>query len=193
MYAYISGRLIEKNPAYVVVDANGIGYHLHISVNTYAAIQSLDQAKLFTYMAVRDDAHLLYGFYEEEERDLFLHLISVSGVGAGTARIILSSLSTAEAIEVITSGNATALQRVKGIGAKTAQRIVVDLHDKLSKTSITGQKAVGTYNKNKEEALSALLILGFNKVAIEKILNRLLEKDAAMPVDKLIREALKLL
>ncbi len=193
MYAYISGKLIEKNPAYVVVDANGIGYHLHISVNTYTAIQPLEQAKLYTYLAIRDDAHLLYGFFDEEERDLFLHLITVSGVGAGTARMILSSLSVSETVEAITNGNAASLQRVKGIGAKTAQRIVIDLHDKLSKTPVSGQKASLTYNKNKEEALSALLILGFNKAAVEKVLNRLLEKDAVMPVDKLIREALKML
>ena len=193
MYAYISGKLTEKNPAYVVIDVQGIGYQLHISLNTYSAIQALDVVRLYTHFSVREDAQQLYGFFEEEERNLFLQLISVSGVGANTARVILSSLSTHEAIEAIASGNAAALQRVKGIGAKTAQRIVVDLRDKVGKGAPTGQKTGIAYNTNKEEALSALLILGFNKAAAEKVVGRLLAEDASMAVDKLIREALRLL
>lgn len=193
MYAYISGKLVEKNPAFVVLDVQGIGYHLNISLNTYTAIQQLESVRLFTYLAVREDAHTLYGFFDEEEKTLFLHLISVSGVGTNTARVILSSLSTHEAIEAIASGNVNVLQKVKGIGAKTAQRVVVDLRDKVTKLPVPGQKSAAIYNTNKEEALSALLVLGFNKAAAEKAVAKLLAQDASLPVDKLIREALRLL
>ena len=193
MYAYISGKLVEKTPAYVVVDVQGIGYHLHISLNTFTAIQPLESAKLYTYFSVREDAQQLYGFFDEEERSLFLHLISVSGVGANTARVILSSLSTHEAIEAIASGNAAALQRVKGIGAKTAQRIVVDLRDKVGKLPVIGQKTGSSYNTNKEEALSALLVLGFNKAAADKVLAKIVADNPSLAVDKLIREALRVL
>ncbi len=193
MYAYISGKIVEKNPAFLVIDVHGIGYHMHISLNTYSAVQQLENAKLYTYLSVREDAHVLFGFFDEEERSLFLHLISVSGVGANTARVILSSLSTQEATEAISSGNVTALQRVKGIGGKTAQRIVVDLRDKVGKTIILGQKSGPSYNTNKEEALSALLILGFNKAAADKVLTKILSENASMAVDKLIKEALRVL
>lgn len=194
MYAYLNGRIAEKNPAYVVLDVNGVGYHVHISLNTFEAIGVREQVKLFTYLSIREDAHVLFGFAEEMERTLFLQLISVSGVGANTARIILSSMTTTEATEAIASGNAALLQRVKGIGAKTAQRIVVDLKDKVGKvlTSDTENSTTG-YNTGKEEALSALLVLGFNKVAADKVLTKLLQQDASLSVEKLIKEALKVL
>jgi len=194
MYAYISGTLIEKNPAFVVVDVNGIGYHIHISLNTFSAIGDQTRVKLYTHLSIREDAQLLYGFFDEEERTLFNQLLSVSGVGASTARIILSSLSTKEATEAIATGNAVLLQRVKGIGAKTAQRIVVDLRDKVGKATAAGAEKSGfIYNTNKEEALSALLILGFNKAAADKVLNKLLQADPSMKVELLIKEALKVL
>ncbi|MDO8897117.1 MAG: Holliday junction branch migration protein RuvA, partial [Bacteroidales bacterium] len=120
MYAYISGKLIEKTPAFVIVDVQGVGYHINISLNTFAAIGNQQHVKLFTHLSVKEDAHILYGFHDVEERSLFLNLISVSGVGANTARIILSSLNTSEAIEAISGGNVAVLQRVKGIGTKTA-------------------------------------------------------------------------
>lgn len=194
MYAYISGTLIEKNPAFVVVDVNGIGYHIQITLNTFSAIGDNTRVKLYTHLSIREDAHLLYGFFDEEERTLFNQLLSVSGVGASTARIILSSLSTKEAIEAIATGNAVLLQRVKGIGAKTAQRIVIDLRDKVGKATAAGVEKSGfIYNTNKEEALSALLILGFNKAAADKVLNKLLQADPSMKVELLIKEALKVL
>jgi Holliday junction DNA helicase RuvA len=194
MYAYISGTLVEKNPAFVVIDVNGIGYHIHISLNTFSAIGDQTKVKLYTHLSVREDAHLLYGFYDEEERTLFNQLLSVSGVGASTTRIILSSLSTKEATEAIASGNAAILQRVKGIGAKTAQRIVIDLRDKVGKTLVSGSEKTGfAYNTNKDEALSALLILGFNRAAADKALNKLLQSEPSMKIESLIKEALKVL
>ncbi len=194
MYAYISGKLIEKTPAFVIVDVQGVGYHINISLNTFAAIGNQQHVKLFTHLSVKEDAHILYGFHDVEERSLFLNLISVSGVGANTARIILSSLNTSEAIEAISVGNVAVLQRVKGIGTKTAQRIVVDLKDKVSRTGgLTSEKTDLAYNTNREEALSALLILGFNKAAVEKVLARLLQNEPSAPVEKLIKEALKVM
>jgi holliday junction DNA helicase RuvA len=194
MYAYISGKLIEKTPAFVIIDVHGIGYHINVSLNTFAAIGNQQQVRLFTHLSVKEDAHILYGFHDVEERSLFLNLISVSGVGANTARIILSSLNTNEAIEAISGGNVAVLQRVKGIGTKTAQRIVVDLKDKVSKTGgLTSEKTDLAYNTNREEALSALLILGFNKAAVEKVLARLLQNEPSAPVEKLIKEALKVM
>lgn len=193
MFAYISGKLIEKNPAFVVIDVQGIGYHIHISLNTFTAIGNQTHIKLYTYFQVREDAQVLYGFYEEAERALFLHLISVSGVGANTARIILSSLTTNEAIEAIAAANVSLLQRVKGIGTKTAQRIVVDLRDKIAKVVHLDEKSSTAYNTNKDEALSALLILGFNKASVDKVLTKIVQTDASLSVEKLIKEALKVL
>jgi len=193
MYAYISGKLIERTPAYVVLDVQGVGYHIHISLNSFTAIGEKEHIKLYTHLSIREDAHVLYGFFTEEERALFLLLISVSGVGSNTARVILSSLTTQEAIEAIASGNVKVLQHVKGIGTKTAQRIVVDLRDKVGKAGDSLEKTNGLYNTNKEEALSALLILGFNKVAADKVLTNTLRSDPSISVEKLIKEALRLL
>jgi holliday junction DNA helicase RuvA len=191
MYAFIKGKVVEKNPAYVVLETNGIGYQLNISLNTFTAIGSQETVKLFTYLAIREDAHILYGFADERERTLFLLLISVSGVGTNTARMILSSLSTDEAIDAIAFEKTHILQAVKGIGGKTAQRIVVDLKDKVMKTDFSSEKVPSAYNTIKEEALSGLLILGFNKNAAEKALDKLLKTHQEPSVELLIKEALK--
>lgn len=193
MYAFISGKLVEKNPAYVVIDANGIGYLIHISLNTFSAIGGMEEVKLYTHLAVREDAHLLYGFHTKREKELFLQLITVSGVGANTARMILSSLSTEETIEAISTGKATVLQSVKGIGTKTAQRIVIDLRDKVGKSDGYAEKSSISYNTIKEEALSGLLVLGFNKMAAEKMLEKIIQSNPTITVEKLIKEALKVL
>lgn len=193
MYAFISGKLVEKNPAYVVINVHGIGYLIHISLNTFSAIGNLEEVKLYTHLAVREDAHLLYGFYSQREKELFLQLITVSGVGANTARMILSSLSTEEAIEAIATGKSNVLQSVKGIGAKTAQRIVIDLRDKVGKSDGFTEKSNISYNTIKEEALSGLLVLGFNKVAAEKVLEKIVQLNPAVTVEKLIKDALKVL
>lgn len=193
MYAFIKGRLVEKNPTYIILEANGIGYQIHISLNTYTAIGDQESFTLYTHLAIREDAHVLYGFAEESERTLFQLLITVSGVGANTARLILSSLTTAEAIEAISLEKTHVLQAVKGIGGKTAQRIVVDLRDKVSKAEFTSEKVPSSYNTIKGEALSGLLILGFNKNAAEKVIDRLLNTNQTPNVEWLIKEALKLL
>lgn len=193
MYAFIKGRLVEKNPTYIILEANGIGYQIHISLNTYTAIGDQESVTLYTHLAIREDAHVLYGFAEESERTLFQLLITVSGVGANTARLILSSLTTAEAIEAISLEKTHVLQAVKGIGGKTAQRIVVDLRDKVSKAEFTSEKVPSSYNTIKGEALSGLLILGFNKNAAEKVIDRLLNTNQTPNVEWLIKEALKLL
>lgn len=193
MYAFIKGKLVEKKPTSVVVEANGIGYQIHISLNTYAAIGLNEQVKLYLHLVVRDDAHVLYGFEQESERALFLLLITVSGVGANTARLILSSLTTSEAIDAIALGKIHILEGVKGIGGKTAQRIVVDLKDKVGKGEITNEKVASSYNTLKSEALSGLLILGFNKNNADKALDKLLETHQEPSVEFLIKEALKVL
>ena len=194
MYSYISGKIAEKNPAYVVVDNHGVGYLINITLNTFAAIGEQVEAKLYVHLAIREDAHTLYGFYTEEERSLFLQLITVSGVGCNTARLILSSLSVKETVDAITTNNIKAIQSVKGIGAKTAQRIIVDLQDKVAKLNISeGEKLPSGYNTLKEEALSALMVLGFNKTSIEKTLDKLLSQMDNPNVEQLIKEALRLL
>ena len=194
MYSFISGNIAEKNPAYVVIDNHGIGYLINITLNTFTAIGEQTETKLYVHMAIREDAHTLYGFYTEEERSLFLQLITVSGVGCNTARLILSSLTVKETIEAISCNNIRVIQSVKGIGAKTAQRIIVDLHDKVTKLNISdGEKTPITYNTTKEEALSALMVLGFNRTSIEKTLDKLLSQMDNPSVEQLIKEALRLL
>ena len=194
MYSFISGKIAEKNPAYVVVDNQGIGYLINITLNTFASIGELAEVKLYVHLAIREDAHVLYGFYTEEERSLFLQLITVSGVGCNTARLILSSLTVRETVDAISSNNIKAIQSVKGIGAKTAQRIIVDLQDKVSKLNIAeGEKTPIGYNTLKEEALSALMVLGFNRTSAEKILDKLMAQMENPSVEQLIKEALRLL
>ena len=194
MYSYISGTVVEKNPAFVVIDNQGIGYLINITLNTFTAIGEKEKVKLFVHLAIREDAHVMYGFYTEQERSLFLQLITVSGVGCNTARLILSSMTVKEAVDAIATNNIKMIQSVKGIGAKTAQRIVVDLHDKVGKMDVTAaENSSAGYNTLKEEALSALMVLGFNKLSIEKTLDKLLKQMASPSVEDLIKEALRLL
>jgi Holliday junction DNA helicase RuvA len=194
MYAYLEGNLSEINPAYAVIDCQGVGYMVHISLNTFTRIKDLKRAKLFTHLSVREDAHLLYGFADDEERRLFRNLITVSGVGANTARVILSSVGTREVVQAIISGNENVLKKIKGIGAKTAQRIIIDLRDKINKDGALPESFAFSYNRPREEALSGLVILGFNKAASEKALDKIIEKgDAEITVERLIKEALKIL
>ncbi len=194
MISQIKGRLVEKNPTYVIIDCNGIGYMLNISLNTYSKIKDKDDCKLFTHLIVREDALILFGFADEQERRLFRYLISVSGVGANTARLILSSLSPAEVCDAIVTDNVSALKAVKGIGNKSAQRIVIDLKDKLAKEEFLKGNLMISHNTKKEEALSGLIILGFNKNAANKALNKIFEnKGASLSAEELIKEALKIL
>ncbi len=191
MYEYFSGILVEKTPTYLVMENQGIGYLLYISLNTFEKVKDAASAKLYVHFVVREDAHVLYGFADEQERALFRALISVSGVGANTARLVLSSLTADEAYHAIASGDAAVLQSVKGIGAKTAQRIVVDLKDKLVKEGFLPDKIAISNNTMKNEALSGLVILGFNKATASKVLDRILKQSSFDSVEALIKEALK--
>ena len=194
MYSFISGTVVEKNPAYVIIDNQGIGYLINITLNTFTAIGEQEKVRLYVHLAIREDAHTLYGFYTEQERSLFLQLITVSGVGCNTARLILSSMTVKEAAEAIATSNTRLIQGVKGIGAKTAQRIVVDLHDKIGKLEIEeGEKTSPAYNTTRDEALSALMVLGFSKANIEKILDKLMKQMDNSAVEDLIKESLRLL
>lgn len=193
MYEYISGKLTNLTPASAVVDCGGVGYLLEITLGTYSALQSLDHVQLWVHEVIREDAHLLYGFFTTAERSLFRLLLGVSGVGAATARILLSSLSVSELTQAIASGDAKTVQRVKGIGAKTAQRIVLELQDKVSGSDI-GQFHSSPFiqardgSANKEEAVSALVMLGFPKAVAEKAVAPL---DSSLTVEETIKEALK--
>ena len=193
MYAFISGKIAEITPAYAIVDNHGVGYFINITVNTFTAIGEQAEVKLYTHLQVLEDAHNLFGFYTQKERDMFELLISVSGVGCNTARLILSSLTVNELSTAIANEDIRTIQSVKGIGSKTAQRRVVDLKDKVRKTDYTEEVVIGVDNTLKTEALSALVILGFSKNAASKALDKLLKQTPDASVEVLVREALKLL
>lgn len=195
MYDYISGQIKDLNPTYVVIDNQGIGYYCHISLNSYTAMKGKDQALVYIKEIIREDVHDLYGFLEKEERSLFNLLISVSGVGANTARVILSSLSGQELELAIGEGNVNTLKSVKGIGLKTAQRIIVELKDKIQGVRSSSESALFANQDNsiQEEALSALTMLGFNKGQVQKVLKKINSTPNSHTVESLIKEALKLL
>ncbi len=193
MYDYLKGKLIEKNPTNIVIDVNGIGFMVNISLTTYSKIKDEENISIFIHFVVREDAQILYGFADKNEREMFTYLITVSGVGANTARLILSSLTTEETFDAIVQSKANVLQGVKGIGGKTAQRIIIDLKDKLIKSGIELEKIDENHNTIREEALSGLLILGFNKPSAEKVIDKVLKNDNIATVEGLIKESLKLL
>jgi Holliday junction DNA helicase RuvA len=194
MYAFVEGKLDSIHPALAVVNVNGVGYALHISLNTFSTIQAKQQVRLLTYLHVREDIISLYGFADEIERDVFLQLISVSGVGTNTARMILSSLSSNELRNAILLNDVKTIQAIKGIGPKTAQRIIIDLKDKITKLTGEGVKNIleQPSNKIQNEALFALQALGFNKNDAEKVLTKIIN-ESGMPesIEILIKKALK--
>ena len=196
MIEYIKGEIAELSPAMAVIDCNGIGYAINISLNTYSAIQGKNIYKLYIYEAIREDAHVLYGFADKQERELFLLLISVSGIGGNTARMILSALSPAELINVISSENANLLKTVKGIGLKTAQRVIVDLKDKIKTTATSASATMGTMgammnNEVQEEAIAALTMLGFAAAPSQKVVLAILKEEPTITVEQVIKLALK--
>lgn len=195
MYAYIKGTLAYKDPAFVVIDVNGVGYEIKTTLNTYGAIKGMGSCKLFTYAHIKEDGHTLYGFKEEEEKRLFLNLISISGVGPSTGIMILSSLSPGEIKQAIIQEQVGVIQSVKGVGAKTAQRIILELKDKLKKDGLNGfsaQISNISHNSIKDEALSALTTLGISKNVAEKaILNHLKNAEQEITVEELIKRVLK--
>lgn len=194
MYEYISGSVAEVAPAYAVIDAGGVGYYLHISLETFSAIEHVENARLYVHYVVREDAQILYGFATRVERELFRHLISVSGVGGNTARMILSTYSPRELQGIITSGNAVLLKNVKGLGLKTAQKIIVELSGKLTGL-VEGEAAAisSASGESIDEALAALVMLGFAKAAAEKALRGIVRENPAASVEDLVRMALKCL
>jgi Holliday junction DNA helicase RuvA len=195
MLDYIKGEITELTPASVVIEAGNLGYMAHISLNTYSALSGLKECKLFVYEAIREDAHLLFGFMDKRERDLFLLLISVSGIGANTARMVLSSLATYELEGIISSGNASALKAVKGIGNKTAERIIIDLKDKVKPGEAPASRTAASLaaSETAQEAVSALVMLGFNQPASLKVVNKIVKDNTALSVEQIIKNALKML
>ena len=192
MYEYISGTLAEVAPAYAVVDVQGVGYYLHISLETYSKIEHQQQVKLFTHYIVREDAQLLYGFSDKVERELFRMLISVSGVGGNTARMVLSTYSPKELQNIISTGNAVLLKNVKGLGLKTAQKIIVELSGKCANLALTETaQGTGVTGGDTEEAVAALVMLGFSKSAAEKVVRQVVKENPSVQVEDLVRMSLK--
>lgn len=196
MIEYIKGELTEITPAMAVIECNGLGYGINVSLNTYSAIQGKKEVKLYIYESIREDAYILYGFATKQERELFLLLISVSGIGGNTARMILSALTPSELCNVISSGNDKLLKTVKGIGLKTAQRIIVDLKDKISTTDIgtsttSAPISITANNEIYEEAIAALTMLGFAQAPSQKIVAAILKEEPEAAVEKVIKLALK--
>jgi holliday junction DNA helicase RuvA len=196
MITHIDGRLVEKTPTYVVIDCGGVGYYINISLNTFSRLPDGERCKLYTHLAIREDAHILFGFIDNAERQLFMQLTSVSGVGPSTARMILSSLGAKEIIEAVTHHQPKVLQACKGVGAKTAELIVVTLKDKLTKEMILSggvtEMFAGAASPLKDEALSALVMLGFAKNVADKALDKVIKASGeALSVEQLIKLALK--
>lgn len=195
MYEYIHGKIAELAPTHAVVDVSGVGYFIHISLQTYSAVEQLTEARFYIHHVVREDAQLLYGFHTRGEREIFRHLISVSGVGVNTARMILSTYSPHELQNIIATENAVLLKNVKGLGLKTAQKIIVELSGKMAGLGLEGVEAApvasGAGNENYDETLAALLMLGFPKASTEKVVRAIFSENPAIPVEEAVRSALK--
>ena len=192
MYEYIDGKLVFKCPTYLVVEAGGIGYHLNISLNTFSLVKDQEKCKLYTWLHVKEDGHTMYGFAEEGERRLFLHLISVNGIGPGTGRMMLSSISPAEIEDAIIRGDINIIKKIKGIGPKSAQRLIIELQDKLKKSAGGTLMTLPANNSAKDEALSALLMLGFVKNQAEKAVDAAVRStEKILSVEEIIKISLK--
>lgn len=191
MIAHLNGRLVEKTPTYLIVECGGVGYHVKISLNTFSKIGNDEAIKIHTQLQIREDAHTLYGFYSIAEREMFNHLISVSGIGASTAILMLSAMTSDEIAAAIAMGDVGLIQSIKGIGAKTAQRLIVDLKDKVAKDDFVSENIFTVSNTNQIDALTALLALGFERKKAEKAISRILTDDQS--VEEIIKEALKVL
>lgn len=191
MIAHIQGKLVEKTPTEVVIDCNGVGYHVNISLHTYSLLPNADFVKLFTHLMVKEDSHSLYGFVEKSEREIFKMLLSVSGIGAGIARTMLSSLEPKQIIQALASGDVATIQSIKGIGGKTAQRAILDLKDKVLKIYDLDEVSMSQSNTNRDEALSALEVLGFVRKTSEKIVDKVISQNPDATVEVIIKQALK--
>lgn len=191
MITHIQGKLVEKHPTHIVIDCNGIGYFINVSLHTYSKIPDIETIKVFTHLQIREDAHTLYGFSSTGEREIFRLLLSVSGIGANTARTMLSSLTPQQIKEGIAGEDVALIQSVKGIGAKTAQRVILDLKEKVIKIYDLDEVSIVSNNTHKDEALSALEVLGFAKKQAERVVDKIVANDGDASVETIIKQALK--
>jgi len=191
MITHVKGRLVEKAPTSVIIECNGIGYLINISLHTFSQIPDNENLKLFTHLQIKEDSHTLYGFFTIKEREIFRLLISVNGIGSSIARTMLSSISPDQIIEAISRENVSLIQSVKGIGSKTAQRVIIDLRDKILKVYDLGEGFASVNNTNREEALSALEVLGINKKSSERLVDKIVIENPEISVESIIKETLK--
>ena len=191
MITHLKGKLVEKSPTNVVIEVNGIGYWINISLTTFSQIPDNENIKLYTHLQIKEDSHSLYGFYSKKEREIFRLLISVSGVGTSTARTMLSSLDPQQVVEAISSNNVSIVQSVKGIGSKTAQRLIIELRDKILKIYDLDETYLNSNNTTREEALSALEVLGINKKSSERLVDNIIKENQDISVEEIIKETLK--
>ncbi len=191
MITHIQGKLVEKNPTDVVIECSGVGYLCHISLNTFSQIPDTENLRLYTHLQVKEDSHTLFGFVEKSEREIFRLLISVSGIGTSTARTMLSAMSPKQVREAIASEDVVKIQSIKGIGLKTAQRVIIDLKDKILKVYDMDEVSISQNNTNKDEALSALDVLGFNRKQAERVIDKVISGHPDAKVETIIKEALK--
>ena len=191
MIAHIHGKLVEKSPTHIIIDCGGVGYHVNISLHTYSLLPNTDFIKVYTYLQIKEDAHTLFGFIEKSEREIFKLLLSVSGIGASIARTMLSSLDPKQVTNAIASGDVVTIQSVKGIGSKTAQRVILDLKEKVLKLYDLDEVSMSQSNTNRDEALSALEVLGFVRKSSEKIVEKIVKEDPEASVESIIKKALK--
>jgi len=195
MIAFLKGQFVHKTPSYVFIEVNGVGYDVQISLNTYSKIQDQAEGILQTHLIVREDAHLLFGFFDIAEKEMFLQLIAISGIGANTARVMLSYMKPDELSRAIIQGNTKLLESIKGIGRKTAERIVVELRDKLARQPVDSNVNISTWQGNtlQSDALNALIALGINRQAAEKAIQKVLEQEPGIGVELLIKKSLQIL
>jgi Holliday junction DNA helicase RuvA len=191
MIAHLQGKLVEKSPTQVVIDCGGVGYHVNISLHTYSLLPATDFIKLFTHLQIKEDSHTLFGFVEKSEREIFKLLLSVSGIGASIARTMLSSLDPKQITNAIASGDVVTIQSIKGIGSKTAQRVILDLKEKVLKLYDLDEVSMSQSNTNRDEALSALEVLGFVRKASERIVEKIVKEAPDSSVEYIIKQALK--
>lgn len=191
MIAHIQGKLVEKTPTHIIIDCGGVGYHVNISLHTYSLLPNTDFIKVYTYLQIKEDAHTLFGFVEKSEREIFKLLLSVSGIGASIARTMLSSLDPKQVTNAIASGDVVTIQSAKGIGSKTAQRVILDLKEKVLKLYDLDEVSMSQSNTNRDEALSALEVLGFVRKSSEKIIEKIVKEDPEASVESIIKKALK--
>ncbi len=191
MITHLQGKLVEKTPTQVVIDCGGVGYHVNISLHTYSLIPAVEFIKLYTHLQIKEDAHTLFGFVEKSEREIFKLLLSVSGIGASIARTMLSSLDPKQITNAIASGDVVTIQSIKGIGSKTAQRVILDLKEKVLKLYDIDEVSMSQNNTNRDEALSALEVLGFVRKASERVIEKIIKENPDSSVEFIIKQALK--